>query len=137
MYTDDERVCVYSWRRNKLGQKTKAIFSRRNLLREGGDGCIVSKICKRKKRIVFELFGQFLSIFEMIESISFFLGVKVSAKIRVWCVVTPSPSQFSPFPDSVINGFRELGSLRSSRNYEETTPSFPLAGNVSKTVAAH
>ena len=83
VYTDDERVCVYSWRRNKLGQKTKAIFSRRNLLREGGDGCIVSKICKRKKRIVFELFGQFLSIFEMIESISFFLGVKVfSAKIR-------------------------------------------------------
>lgn len=42
MYTDDERVCVYSWRRNKLGQKTKAIFSRRNLLREGGDGCIAA-----------------------------------------------------------------------------------------------
>lgn len=42
MYTDDERVCVYSWRRNKLGQKTKAIFSRRNLFREGGDGCIAA-----------------------------------------------------------------------------------------------
>lgn len=35
-------MCVYSWRRNKLGQKTKAIFSRRNLLREGGDGCIAA-----------------------------------------------------------------------------------------------
>lgn len=57
--------------------------------------------------------------------LSFFLGVKVfSTKTpeRIWRV-TPSPSQFSPFSDLVINGFRELGSLRSSRNYEETTPS--------------
>lgn len=70
--------------------------------------------------------------------LSFFLGVKVfSTKTpeRIWRV-TPSPSQFSPFPDLVINGFRELGSLRSSRNYEETTP-LPLAANVSKTVAVH
>lgn len=55
---------------------------------------------------------------------SFFLRVKVfSTKISERTVCTPSPSRFSPFPDLVINGFRELGSLRSSRNYEETTPS--------------
>lgn len=70
----------------RLEGDREVVFRFFNLFRgrEGGNGCIVSKICKRKKRIVFELFGQFLSIlFEMIESISFFLGVKVfSAKIR-------------------------------------------------------
>lgn len=90
-----------------------------------GRGRIVSKI-REKKKIVFELWTD-VPTFEMIEVffLSFFLGVKVfSTKTpeRIWRV-TPSPSQFSPFPDLVINGFRELGSLRSSRNYEETTPS--------------